>query len=57
MACGVRAGFAGPLSSDTSQQALITAKPGWYVQACFMTTQDGRPHTLIGMERMIKIVK
>jgi hypothetical protein len=49
-------GFAGPLSSNTFQQSTITAKPGWYVQACFMTTQDGRPHTLIGMERIIKIV-
>jgi hypothetical protein len=47
--------FAGPLSSNTFQQSTITAKPGWYVQACFMTTQDGRPHTLIGMERIIKI--
>jgi hypothetical protein len=49
--------FAGPLSSDTFQQQTITAKPGFYVQACFMTTQDGKPHTLIGMERIIKIVK
>jgi hypothetical protein len=49
--------FAGPVSSGAFQQATIAAKPGWYVQACFMTTQDGRPHTLIGMERIIKIVK
>jgi hypothetical protein len=49
--------FAGPMSSGAFQQATITAKPGWYVQACFMTTQDGRPHTIIGMERIIKIVK
>jgi hypothetical protein len=49
--------FAGPVSSGAFQQATITAKPGWYVQACFMTTQDGRPHTLIGMERIIKITK
>jgi hypothetical protein len=54
---GAPFGFAGPLSSDAFQQTTITAKAGWYVQACFMTTQDGRPHTLIGMERMIKIVK
>ncbi|HEY4824064.1 MAG TPA: hypothetical protein VIH49_03365 [Solirubrobacteraceae bacterium] len=49
--------FAGPVSSGAFQQATITEKPGWYVQACFMATQDGRPHTLIGMERIIKIVK
>ena len=49
--------FAGPLSSGAYQQETITAKPGWYVQACFMETQDGRPHTRLGMERIIKIVK
>lgn len=57
LASGPPVGFAGPLSSGASQQSTITAKPGWYVQACFMSTQDGRPHTLIGMERIIKIVK
>jgi len=49
--------FAGPLSSGAYQQELVTAKPGWYVQACFMETQDGRVHTRLGMERVIKIVK
>ena len=49
--------FAGPLSTGGSQQETITAKPGWYVQACFMETQDGRDHTLLGMERIIRIVK
>jgi hypothetical protein len=49
--------FAGPLSHEAFQQETITAKPGWYVQACFMETQDGRDHTLLGMERIIKIVK
>ena len=48
---------AGPLSHEAFQQTTITAKPGWYVQACFMETQDGRPHTRLGMERIIKIVK
>ena len=57
LASGPPVGFAGPLSSTAFQQSTITAKPGWYVQACFMPTQDGRPHTLIGMERIIKIVK
>jgi hypothetical protein len=49
--------FAGPLSSGAFQQETITAKPGWYVQVCFMDTQDGRGHTLLGMERIIKIAK
>ena len=57
LAAGPPVGFAGPLSSEAFQQEVITAKPGWYVQACFMPTQDGRPHTLLGMERVIKIVK
>jgi hypothetical protein len=50
-------GFVGPVSPGASQQVKIAAKPGWYVQVCFMPTQDGRPHTLIGMERIIQIVK
>jgi hypothetical protein len=49
--------FAGPLSTGAFQQETITAKPGWYVQACFMDTQDDRDHTLLGMERIFKIVK
>ncbi|HEV3048438.1 MAG TPA: hypothetical protein VGY13_13880 [Solirubrobacteraceae bacterium] len=49
--------FAGPLSWGAYQQETITAKPGWYVQACFMETQDGRDHTRLGMERVIRIVK
>jgi hypothetical protein len=49
--------FAGPLSHEAFQQETITAKPGWYVQACFMETQDGRDHTRLGMERIFKIVK
>jgi hypothetical protein len=47
----------GPVSHGVYQQQTITAKPGWYVQACFMDTQDGREHTLIGMERAIRILK
>jgi hypothetical protein len=57
LASGPPIGFAGPISPGAFQQATITAKPGWYVQACFMTTQDGRPHTRIGMERIIRVVK
>jgi hypothetical protein len=54
---GPPVGFAGPLSHEAFQQETITAKPGWYVQVCFMETQDGRDHALLGMERVIKIVK
>ncbi len=49
--------FTGPVSTGGYQQEVITAKPGWYVQACFMDTQDGRQHTLLGMERVLHIVK
>jgi hypothetical protein len=48
---------AGPLSHEAFQQITITAKPGWYVQVCFMETQDGRVHTRLGMERIVRIVK
>jgi hypothetical protein len=54
---GQPAGFAGPLSHEAFQQETITAKPGIYVELCFMSTQDGRSHTLLGMERIIKITK
>ena len=49
--------FYGPLSTGAFQQQTITAKPGWYIQACFMATQDGRAHTMLGMERAFHIVK
>jgi hypothetical protein len=54
---GPPAGFFGPMSNGALQQETIAAKPGWYVQACFMATQDGREHTRLGMERIIRIVK
>lgn len=47
----------GPVAHGVYQQETITAKPGWYVQACFMDTQDGREHTLLGMERVIRILR
>jgi hypothetical protein len=50
-------GFFGPMSSGSFKQETITAKPGWYVMACFMDTQDGRQHTALGMERLLHIVK
>jgi hypothetical protein len=51
------AGFAGPLSPGGMQQFVLNAKPGIYVLACFMDTQDNREHTQLGMERTIRIVK
>jgi hypothetical protein len=54
---GPPVGFAGSVSHEAFQQETITAKPGIYVEACFMDTQDGRSHTQLGMERIIKIVK
>jgi hypothetical protein len=49
--------FAPPISHEAFEQETITAKPGLYVQACFMETQDGRDHTRLGMERIIRITK
>jgi hypothetical protein len=49
--------FQGPVSHGASQQQTITAKPGVYVQVCFMETQDKRDHARLGMERIIRIAK
>jgi len=54
---GPPAGFAGPVSHEAFQQETITAKPGIYVEVCFMDTQDGRSHSQLGMERIIQITK
>lgn len=57
LVAGAPFSFAGPLSHGAYQQETITAKPGWYVQACFMETQEHVPHTRLGMERIFKITK
>ncbi len=49
--------FAGPLSPGGVQQELITERPGIYVLACILRTQDGREQTQLGMERTISIVR
>jgi hypothetical protein len=49
--------FAGPLSAGGVQQELINERPGIYVLACILRTQDGREQTQLGMERTIRIVK
>ena len=49
--------LAGPISPGGMQQAVLHAKPGYYVEACFMDTQDHREHTQLGMMRLIRVVK
>lgn len=49
--------FAGPLSPGGMQQEVVNVKPGVYVLACFMSSEDGREHTQIGMERTIRVVR
>jgi hypothetical protein len=47
----------GPVSHGAVQQQKLRTKPGYYVEVCFMDTQDGRQHTQLGMERLVKVVK
>lgn len=47
----------GPVSHGAVQQEVLSAKPGYYVEVCFMDNQDGREHTQVGMERLVKVVK
>lgn len=47
----------GPASPGAMQQEVLHIKPGYYIEACFMDTQDGREHTRLGMERLIRVVK
>ena len=39
------------------QQQVVHVRPGYWVLACFMGTQDGREHTQLGMVRVIHITK
>jgi len=47
----------GPASPGAIQQMVLHAKSGYYVEACFMDTLDGREHTQLGMERLVRIAK
>ena len=47
---------AGPVSWQAYQQQRLNLSPGTYVLACFMNTQDGRDHVVLGMERIVKVV-
>jgi hypothetical protein len=49
--------FLDPASHGALQQFKLTAKPGYYVLACFMTTQDGREHTRLGMVKTIRVTR
>ncbi len=47
----------GPASPGALQQQVLRTTPGYYVEACFMDTLDGREHTQLGMERLVRVVK
>jgi hypothetical protein len=47
----------GPGSTGALQQQTLNTKPGYYVELCFMNTQDGREHTQLGMERLVRVKK
>jgi len=44
-----------PASPGAMQQEVLNAKPGFYAEACFMNAQDGREHTELGMERLVRV--
>ena len=52
---GVFVSLLNPASPGALQQATLNAKPGSYVEACFMNTEDGREHTQLGMERGVVV--
>jgi hypothetical protein len=45
-----------PASPGAMQQQVLQTKPGYYVEACFMDTQDGREHIQLGMARLVKVI-
>jgi hypothetical protein len=47
----------GTTGPGAMHQQVLNVKPGIYVLACFMSTQDGREHTALGMERTIQVVR
>ena len=49
--------FFNVMSHGGYEQQILREQTGWWVLACFMDTQDGREHTQLGMERVIRIVK
>ena len=49
--------FDNALTHGAYQQQVIHNRPGYWVLACFLDTQDHREHTQLGMERVIRIVR
>lgn len=49
------ASLLGPASPGAVQQQVLHTAPGYYIEACFMDTQDHREHTQLGMERLIRV--
>lgn len=49
--------FTNVVSPGALVQLTISAKPGYWVLACFMTTQDGREDTRLGMERIVHVTR
>jgi hypothetical protein len=47
--------FLGPVSHGGMDQMTLHARPGVWVLACFMPTQDGREHTQLGMVHTVRI--
>jgi hypothetical protein len=45
------------LTHDAYQQQVVHYQPGYYVLLCLMQTQDGRDHTQLAMERVIRVVR
>lgn len=56
-ASGQPSQWMGTVGHGAMHQQVLNAKPGIYVLACFMGTQDGREHTALGMLRTIKVAK
>jgi hypothetical protein len=54
---GSHVSLLGAGSTGAMQQMVLHARPGYYVEACFMDTEDGRAHVKLGMERLIRVVK
>jgi hypothetical protein len=47
----------GPASPGAVQQQVLHTAPGYYIEACFMDTQDHREHTQLGMERLVRVIR
>lgn len=57
LATGSLVSLQNPVSHGAVQQEVLHAQPGWYVEACFMQTEDGQQETEFGMERLVRVVK